>query len=167
MTVSSRHSDTLWLAGVCAARIGSSGPYQAYAAVLPLLQSEWGMSATAAGSVSSAFQIGFAVSLVVLSALARLEGEGVVLRGKFRVAAEDEEWCDRRLLARIHRYTLARLRKEIEPVSAAEYIRFLFAWQGITGDDPGGEAPPASGPEAVATVLARLEGYEAPAAAWP
>ncbi len=63
-------SDTLWLAGICAARLGSSSPYLAYAGVLPLLQAEWGMSATAAGSISSAFQLGYAVSLVVLSALA-------------------------------------------------------------------------------------------------
>lgn len=64
------HPDTLWLAGVCAARLGSSLPFLAYAGVLPLLQAEWGMSATAAGSISSAFQLGYAASLVVLSALA-------------------------------------------------------------------------------------------------
>jgi MFS family permease len=62
--------DTLWLGGICAARIGSSVSYLAYAGVLPLLQTEWAMSATAAGSISGAFQIGFAVSLVVCSALA-------------------------------------------------------------------------------------------------
>jgi len=62
--------DTLWLIGICLARIGSSVSYQAYAALLPLLQTEWAMSATAAGSISSGFQIGFAVSLVVFSALA-------------------------------------------------------------------------------------------------
>ena len=63
-------SDTRWLVGICAARLGSSSWYLAYAGVLPLLQAEWGMSATAAGSISSAFQFGFAISLVVLSALA-------------------------------------------------------------------------------------------------
>jgi MFS family permease len=63
-------SDTLWLAGICAARVGSSVSYLAYAGVLPLLQAEWAMSATAAGSISSAFQLGYAVSLVVLSTLA-------------------------------------------------------------------------------------------------
>jgi len=63
-------SDTLWLVGICAARLGSSSSYLAYAGVLPLLQAEWGMSATAAGSISSAFLFGFAISLVVLSALA-------------------------------------------------------------------------------------------------
>lgn len=63
-------SDILWLVGICAARLGSSVPYLAYAGVLPLLQAEWGMSATAAGSISSVFQLGYATSLVVLSALA-------------------------------------------------------------------------------------------------
>jgi MFS family permease len=63
-------SDTLWLVGICAARLGSASSYLAYAGVLPLLQAEWGMSATAAGSISSAFLFGFAISLVVLSALA-------------------------------------------------------------------------------------------------
>ena len=63
-------SDTLWLAGICVARLGSSSAFMSYAAVLPLLQAEWEMSATAAGSISSAYQFGYAASLVVLSALA-------------------------------------------------------------------------------------------------
>ncbi len=70
--------DTLWLIGLCAARIGSSVSYQAYAALLPLLQAEWAMSATAAGSISSGFQIGFAVSLVVFSALADRVGARLI-----------------------------------------------------------------------------------------
>ncbi|MBI4588079.1 MAG: MFS transporter [Candidatus Rokubacteria bacterium] len=70
MRRSALRKDTLWLAGICAARLGASSPYLAYAAVLPLLQVEWAMSATAAGSISSAFQLGYAASLVVLSALA-------------------------------------------------------------------------------------------------
>ena len=81
------------------------------------------------------------------------------------------EWCERRLLARIHRYTLARLRKEIEPVSAADYLRFLFAWQGVEGTDsegmsgrPTGDG--AAGPDALEAVLLRVEGFEAPCAAW-
>src|SRR5262249_18330336 len=71
--------------------------------------------------------------LEVDSALARIEGEGNVLRGRFTpgVAADLNEWCDRRLLARIHRRTLDRLRREIEPVSAADLMRFLFAWQHV------------------------------------
>ena len=62
-------------------------------------------------------------------ALVALEAEGCVLRGRFTPGAASIEWCERRLLARIHRYTLGRLRREIEPVSRAEFVRFLFEWQ--------------------------------------
>ena len=71
------------------------------------------------------------------TALAALEGEGFVMRGRFTPAgpgadpARPVEWCERRLLARIHRYTLDRLRREIEPVSPADFLRFLLAWQRI------------------------------------
>ena len=64
-------------------------------------------------------------------ALLALENEGVVLRGTFTPGSSEREWCDRRLLARIHRYTLNRLRAEIEPVSAADFMRFLFSWQHV------------------------------------
>ena len=59
--------------------------------------------------------------------------------GASRRAANAEEWCDRRLLARIHHYTVKRLRAEIEPVAARDFLRFLFAWQRVTRRDaPGG-----------------------------
>ena len=58
-----------------------------------------------------------------------LESEGFVLRGRFPPHVQETEWCERRLLARIHRYTINRLRQEIEPVSAADYMRFLLSWQ--------------------------------------
>ncbi|PWB78814.1 MAG: ATP-dependent DNA helicase, partial [Methylocystaceae bacterium] len=64
-------------------------------------------------------------------ALAALEVEGVVLRGRFIPGANDEQWCDRRLLARIHHYTIRRLRAEIEPVAARDFLRFLFDWQNV------------------------------------
>jgi ATP-dependent Lhr-like helicase len=101
-------------------------------------------------------------------ALLSLEQEGFVLRGRFTPDCPDLEWCERRLLARIHRYTLASLRREIEPVSAADYIRFLFSWQGLDTGVPAGGLDPAkpSGPEGVEAVLSRLEGFEAPCAAW-
>jgi ATP-dependent Lhr-like helicase len=70
------------------------------------------------------------------------------------------EWCERRLLARIHHYTLDRLRKEIEPTTGAEFMRFLFRWQRISPDARG------EGPDALAAVLAQLEGFEAAAGAW-
>ena len=94
-----------------------------------------------------------------------LEGEGTVLRGHFTGErgpedATEREWCDRRLLARIHRYTLNRLRAEIEPVSAADYMRFLFAWGRVAPESR------ASGPEGLAEVVRLLDGFELPAAAW-
>ena len=96
-----------------------------------------------------------------LAALAALEGEGVVLRGRFTPGvAEPSEWCDRRLLARIHRYTLNRLRAEIEPVSGADFMRFLFAWQRV---DPGHRV---AGLDGLAAVLEQLDGFELPAGAW-
>jgi len=92
--------------------------------------------------------------------LGALEHEGFVLRGRFTPGREGVEWCERRLLARIHRYTLDRLRKEIEPVTAADFMRFLFRWQRVS------PATRAEGPEGLAAVLDLLDGYELPAAAW-
>ncbi len=93
-------------------------------------------------------------------ALAGLEHEGFALRGRFSSGVEGTEWCERRLLARIHRYTLDRLRKEIEPVNAADFLRFLFKWQRLaTGSR-------AEGPEGLAAVLDVLDGYELAAGAW-
>src|SRR5436190_1228388 len=93
-------------------------------------------------------------------ALAALEHEGFALRGRFSAGVEGTEWCERRLLARIHRYTLDRLRKEIEPVAAADFLRFLFKWQRLaTGSR-------AEGPEGLAAVLDLLDGFELAAGAW-
>ncbi|HZR20472.1 MAG TPA: ATP-dependent DNA helicase, partial [Verrucomicrobiae bacterium] len=94
------------------------------------------------------------------AALIALESEGFVLRGKFNPAAPAIEWCDRRLLARIHRLTINRLRAEIQPVSIADFQRFLLAWQRV---DPEHRA---SGPEGLEAVLQLLDGYQLPAAAW-
>ncbi|MBI1951375.1 MAG: ATP-dependent DNA helicase, partial [Acidobacteria bacterium] len=93
-------------------------------------------------------------------ALGILEAEGFVLRGRFTPEAEGTEWCARSLLARIQRYTLNRLRSEIEPVSAADFMRFLLAWQRVAPDER------AEGPASLAAILETLEGFEAPAAAW-
>jgi ATP-dependent Lhr-like helicase len=65
------------------------------------------------------------------AALLALESDGAVLRGSFTPGASELEWCDRALLARIHRYTLNALRADIAPVSPAEFMRFLFAWQHV------------------------------------
>ncbi len=93
-------------------------------------------------------------------ALLALEADGAILRGNFTSGAGGLEWCDRRLLARIHRYTLNRLRAEIAPVSPADFMRFLFAWQHV---DP---AHALSGLEGVRAVLIQLDGIEVPARAW-
>jgi len=93
-------------------------------------------------------------------ALGALEHEGFVLRGRFTPGVADLEWCERRLLARIHRYTLDRLRREIEPVTAADFMRFLLRWQRVAADTR------AEGPQGLAAVLELLDGYEMPAGAW-
>ena len=98
-------------------------------------------------------------------ALAALEAEGFAMRGRFgdggrAPGVAPEEWCERRLLARIHRYTVKRLRAEIEPVQARDFMRFLCEWQRVL--------PRArmQGSDALAGILAQLEGFEAPAGAW-
>jgi ATP-dependent Lhr-like helicase len=93
-------------------------------------------------------------------ALLTMEGEGFVFRGSFTPGAEGVEWCERRLLARIHKYTMSKLRKEIEPVTAADFMRFLFSRHGVDSDDK------PEGAESLKGVLDMLEGFEAPAAAW-
>jgi ATP-dependent Lhr-like helicase len=96
------------------------------------------------------------------AALAALEAEGFAMRGLFtpEATATTPEWCERRLLARIHRYTVKRLRAEIEPIEARDFLRFLFEWQRVT---PAGRM---EGPDAVGAILAQLEGFEAAASAW-
>jgi ATP-dependent Lhr-like helicase len=89
--------------------------------------------------------------------LVELEASGAVLRTRIDGR---QAWCDRRLLARIHRYTVERLRREIEPVSAAQFLRFLACWQHA---DPEYRL---EGPRGVASALVQLAGFEAPAAAW-
>ena len=93
-------------------------------------------------------------------ALLALEGQGRILRGRFTPGTSEIEWCDRRLLARIHRYTLNRLRAEIEPVSASEFLRFLAHWQHVAAEDQ------VRGAEGLAAVVEQLEGFELAAAAW-
>lgn len=96
----------------------------------------------------------------VALALTRLESEGYVLRGRFTPGATDDEWCERHLLARIHRYTVKRLRREIEPVERADFMRFLFDWQHLS------EATRMQGRDALGTVVEQLEGFQAAAGAW-
>jgi ATP-dependent Lhr-like helicase len=94
------------------------------------------------------------------AALLALETEGFILRGKFHPGAPELEWCDRRLLARIHRFTLNRLRAEIQPVSLENFRRFLLAWQRVDNEHR------VEGPAGVETVLDLLDGMELAASAW-
>ncbi len=93
-------------------------------------------------------------------ALVRLEAEGYVMRGRFTPGTTETEWVARRLLARIHSYTLNRLRQEIEPVATTDFVRFLLAWQKVAPEHQ------MEGPESLAAIIEQLEGWEAPAAAW-
>lgn len=92
-------------------------------------------------------------------ALLTLEGEGFLLRGSFRPQST-EEFCERRILARIHRLTLGRLRREIEPVSPAIFLDFLFHWQGVHPETQ------REGPEGLFSVIEQLQGYPILAPAW-
>src|ERR1051326_3792834 len=94
------------------------------------------------------------------AALLALEAEGFILRGKFHPNATEQEWCDRRLLARIHRFTINRLRAEIQPVSVQDFYRFLLAWQRV------GAGRCVEGPEGLQSILEQLDGCELPLAAW-
>ena len=93
-------------------------------------------------------------------ALAALEVEGTAMRGSFDPSLVGEQWCERHLLARIHRNTLGRLRREIEPVPLADAMRFLCDWQHLSARSR------LRGPDALASVLAQLEGWEAAAGSW-
>ncbi len=92
-------------------------------------------------------------------AVASLESEGFLLRGRFRPGGADEV-CERRLLARIHRYTLGKLRREIEPVAAATFLRFLFRWQAVEASSR------REGLDGLHATIAQLSGFEAAAGAW-
>ncbi len=95
----------------------------------------------------------------VLAALYALEAEGAVMRGGF-TAPTAAEWCDRRLLARIHRYTRERKRAAVQPVAAAQFLRFLFRWHRLAGEER------REGDEGLLIALRQLEGCALPAAAW-
>ena len=97
---------------------------------------------------------------LVDQALAQLEAEGQILRGRFTPGAAETEWCHRRLLARIHRLTIGRLRREIEPVTTAEFFAFLNRWQHLA---PGTQL---HGVDGTLHIVRQLQGCEFAAAAW-
>jgi ATP-dependent Lhr-like helicase len=115
----------------------------------------------------------------VTAALVTLQTEGFAMRGRFTQTGADpsppsavfsrelgsegsdpDEWCERGLLARINRYTVKRLRAEIEPVTAQDFQRFLLSWQHVAAETR------MEGPQALQEVIGQLEGFEAPAGAW-
>ncbi len=115
---------------------------------------------------SGPFTVGEMAGLLCLSrsdvdtAVVGLENEGLVLRGSFRPDADEEEFCDRRILARIHRATVGRLRREIEPVPQSTFMRFLFQWQhAAAGWQTTGEG-------GLLDVIDQLQGFDTAAAAW-
>jgi ATP-dependent Lhr-like helicase len=95
-------------------------------------------------------------------ALAQLEAEGQILRGHFLSRGGDDEieWSHRRLLARIHRLTIGRLRREIEPVTTAQLAAFVARWQHLAGGTQ------LHGIEGTLQVIQQLQGLEWAAAAW-
>jgi ATP-dependent helicase Lhr and Lhr-like helicase len=115
--------------------------------------------------VALAARVGLAPE-VIETAIARLEAEGFLLRGRFDPDSADldhgtlPEVCERRLLARIHRYTVERLRREIEPVTAQDFLRFLLRWQHVAPDAR------LHGRPGVLTVIEQLQGFEIAAGQW-
>jgi ATP-dependent Lhr-like helicase len=97
---------------------------------------------------------------LVSAALLRLETQGQVLHGTFLAQSGEEQWCNRRVLARIHRRTIGRLRREIDPVTSAQYVAFLHRWQHV--------APTARlhGIDGTLQIVKQMEGYEIPTVAW-
>ncbi len=112
---------------------------------------------TTVGELSDALGL---APLDVEAALGALEAEGFVMRGRYRPGASDTEWCERRLLSRIHRATLDRLRAEIEPVSPAVFMRFLLEHQHVS------PAARLRGQAGLLRVVEQLSGFELAAAAW-
>ena len=94
----------------------------------------------------------------VEAALTRLEAEGFILQGRLTPGAGETEWCERRLLARMHRYAVDRRRAAIEPVTVQHYLRFLIDWHSL--------AEPPEGAETLSGAVERLEGFPVSAAAW-
>ena len=138
--------------------VGLDPPETAEAAMAELLRG-WLESTGPETAAGFASRLGLPVELVE-AGLAALEAEGQILRGRF--SAPDGaavEWCNRRVLARIHRLTLGRLRREIEPVSSAELVQFLHRWQHLA------EGTALHGADGLRQILRQLQGYEVSGAA--
>ncbi len=141
----------------------SSGVESREDALLKMIKG-WMMHSGPTSVAALAFLLGVPASDVA-QALLRMEASGSVLRGNFTGGAtgnepETAEWCDRRLLARIHHLTVATLRKQVEPVTAAQFMRWLLRWQHLA---PNGQT---SGERGLLEVVRQLQGFEIPANAW-
>jgi len=124
----------------------------------------WMMHSGPTNAAALGFLLGIPAADVA-QALLRMEASGSALRGNFTghaAGAEPDtaEWCDRRLLARIHHLTVATLRKQVEPVNAAQFMRWLLRWQHLA---PNAQA---SGERGLLEVIRQLQGFEIPANAW-
>ncbi|HMK74041.1 MAG TPA: DEAD/DEAH box helicase, partial [Myxococcaceae bacterium] len=141
--------------------LAGDGPVDREAAVLAAVR---GRMEVAGPLTATGLALALALEAAeVTAALHQLESEGTVLRGRFRPSqpADGElEWCDRRLLQRIHRLTVGRLRREIEPLSSADFMRFLFRWHHLGAGDS------LRGKNGLLRAVSLLEGVEAPAAGW-
>ncbi|MGW0586753.1 ATP-dependent helicase [Streptosporangium sp. NPDC002607] len=111
-----------------------------------------------ASTAAARFGLGTAV---VTDALRRLAASGRVVSGEFRPGGRGEEWCDAGVLRMLRRRSLARLRKEVEPVSAETLAVFAPAWHGIT-DSPRRGRPPI---DALVSAIEQLQGSAVPASA--
>jgi ATP-dependent Lhr-like helicase len=133
--------------------------------VLHALTTGWMMHSGPVTASGLAYSLGLA-SAEIEKALLLIEASGTILRGNFTGAkaqsgaAPEIEWCERRLLARIHRLTVATLRKQIEPVHAAQFMRWLLRWQHVDTDSQ------VQGERATLEVVRQLQGFEIPANAW-
>ncbi|MBY0357915.1 MAG: DEAD/DEAH box helicase [Candidatus Obscuribacterales bacterium] len=97
----------------------------------------------------------------IAQALLMLEATGAVLRGQFRLGVKELEWCDRRLLARIHRLTVSALRQSIEPATSAQFMRWLTHWQHVAaGSQVAGDE------RGTLEIIRQLQGFEVPVSAW-
>jgi len=121
----------------------------------------WMMHSGPITATALAYWLGLTVGDVD-KALLRLEASGSILRGNFtgQVTGDNVEWCERRLLARIHHLTVATLRKQVEPVTAAHFMRWLLRWQHLAPQSQ------LSGERGLLAAIRQLQGFEIPANAW-
>jgi ATP-dependent Lhr-like helicase len=155
------HGKSYWMAAEHAAlgRSSSGGPVQPDPHLITSSVRGWVEVSGPMTPSGLAGILGFEAG-AVRAALIELEGEGLVLQGQFTGDSIEEEFCDRRILARIHHATIARLRREIEPVPAATFLGFMFSWQHVAPESR------LEGESGLVEAIEQLQGFETAAAAW-